>query len=153
MTRRGELKDFAAGLLGSFVSRNNDAGGYWGLGLLRSLADRRGMNLLLFDLKAGSAEPQDPTALRIAQAYRDKLGHHLARRRIPSGVVVRAEITVEFGLEAPVTPAPTYGQPVRGTALLVDPRNREHRRSALTTCAPHDPARESRSARAGTGRV
>lgn len=151
MTRRGELKDIAAGLLGSFVSRNNDVDGYWGLGLLRSFADRSGMNLLRFDLKAGSADPRDPTALQIAQAYGHRLEHHLARRRIPNGVVIRAEITVEFGLDAtPFTPAPTYGQPVRCTALLINRGNREHRCSTLTTCAPHDPARERRSARAGT---
>jgi hypothetical protein len=29
-----KLKSVAAGLLGSFVSRNNDIGGYWGIGVL-----------------------------------------------------------------------------------------------------------------------
>lgn len=151
MTRRGELKDVSAGLLGSFVSRNNDVDGYWGLGLLRTLADRSGLNLLRFDLKAGSAEPDDPVALRIAQTYGDKFKHHLARRRIPSDVVVKAEITVQFELDTtPIAVARACEKPARCTVFLLDRRNREHRGSTSTTCAPHDPGRETRSARAGT---
>jgi hypothetical protein len=151
MTRRGELRAVLTGLLGSFVSRNNDVDGYWGLGLLRSFADRSGMGVLHLDLKTGSAEPRDPTAERIAQAYREKLEHHLSRLRISSDLVMKAELSVEFELQtSPRTPEPTYGQPVRCTMLLVDRRNREHRRSAVTTCAPHDPTRERRSTRAVT---
>ena len=148
MKRRGELSDIATGLLGSFVSRNNDVGGYWALGLLRSLADRSKMTVLRFDLKAGSAEPHDPIAWHVAQAYRERLELHLVRQRIPNDFIVKAEITIEFGVEAtPITPAPTYAQPVRCPALLLDRRDCENRRSVLTTCAPHDSARETRSTR------
>jgi len=145
MARRGELKDVASGLLGSFVSRNNDVGGYWGLGLLRSLADRDRINVLRFDLKAASAEPPDPIAASIAQNYHDMLARQLARRRIPSGLVLKAEITVQFGIdESLLASAPTYGERVSCAVLLLDGRAREHRQSILTACAPHNPARERR---------
>ena len=148
MTRRGELKDVASALLGSFVSRNNDVGGYWGLGLLRSAADRDRTNMLYFDLKAASAAPGDPTAASISQTYRDLLARQLARRRIPSGFVLKAEITVQFAIEESLFASmPTYGEPVRCAVLLVDGRGREYRQSALTACAPHDPTRESRRGR------
>ena len=149
MTRRGELRDIGSGLVGSFVSRNNDVGGYWALGLLRSLADRGRTRVLRFDLKTGSSEPPAPPAERVAQTYRERLEEHLARKGIPNDFIVQAILTVEFGVEAtPFTPAPTDGQLVRCTALLLDRRNREHRHVALTACAPHDPTREIRSTRA-----
>jgi hypothetical protein len=149
MTRRGELTDLAAGLLGSFASRNNDVGGYWTLGLLRSLADRAGARLLRFDLRTGTAEPLAPITATVARVYGYKLEQQLTRRRIPAGVVSSAEITVEFGVQAdPFRPAPTYGEPVRCTVVLVDYRNRVYRVSRLTNCGPHDPARERRSTRA-----
>lgn len=58
MTRRGELKDVALGVLGSFVSRNNDVDGYWCLGLLRALADAQRV----------STAAVTPTAARIVNA-------------------------------------------------------------------------------------
>jgi hypothetical protein len=150
MTRRGQLTDVAAGLVGSFVSRNNDIGGYWALGLLRSLSDRVGVTLLRLDLRTASAEPADPTALDVARSYSAELQRHLGRRRIPNNVVIKAEINVQFLLSAQsLRSASTYGQPVRCTVLLVDRQKRVHQRSLLTNCAPHNPARERRSNRAG----
>jgi hypothetical protein len=148
MTRRRELIDLAAGITGSFVSRNNDVGGYWSLGLLRSLADRIGISALQFDLMAATAYPHDPIAATVAQVYHYKLKDQLTRRRIQD-FLATAVLTVEFGVQAnPSAPAPTYGDPVRCTVLLVDRQDREHRCTRWTTCAPHNPARESRSARA-----
>ena len=147
---RGELTDLAAGLVGSFASRNNDVDGYWGLGLLRLLVHRAGVRVLRFDLKTATAEPLAPITAAVVRVYCDKLEQQLTQRRIPAGEVLKAEINVEFGVEAnPLKSASTYGEPVRCTVVLVDHRNRVIRKSLLTNCGPHDPARETRSARVG----
>ncbi len=148
MAKRGELKDVASGLLGSFVSRNNDVDGYWSLGLLRSLADRRGRRTLRLDLIARTAEPSEELVDRLAARYGDMLGRHLARRGIAASAVVEAEVEIEFDTPASIfSSLPTYGTPTRCSVRLLDDRGREQRQSIRTACAPHDPSRESRSRR------
>lgn len=38
MARSARLTNIASGLCGAFISRNNDVGGYWAIGILRLLA-------------------------------------------------------------------------------------------------------------------
>jgi hypothetical protein len=148
MTRRGKLEDVAAGILGSFVSRNNDVGGYWGLGLLRSLADRQRTSTLRLDLLGQGVEPSDRLIAAIAAKYREALQRQLARRGIAKDVVTEAEIQIDFNAEASIfSSLPTYGEPTRCSIRLLDDRGREYRRSLRTACSPHDPRRESRRRR------
>jgi hypothetical protein len=50
MARRKALKNVCSGILGSFVSRNNDCEGYWGMGILYRFAKERGKSDLMIDL-------------------------------------------------------------------------------------------------------
>ncbi len=47
-----KLKNIAHGLLGTFLSRNNDIGGYWGIGVLKQYAIRHDLAEIIFDLHA-----------------------------------------------------------------------------------------------------
>lgn len=148
MTRRGELKDVALGVLGSFVSRNNDVDGYWCLGLLRALADAQRVSSLRLDLTGQATEPRDELTALTAATYREALLRQLARRGIAQGVISKAEIHVDFNASASVFASlPTYGQPTRCSICLLDERGQEHRQTVMTACATHDPKRESRSTR------
>jgi hypothetical protein len=91
MARR-ELLDVAAAVAGSFVSRNNDVNGYWGLGLLRSYADRNGVRFLRFDILEGDHEPKSDAPALVTDAYRRILARQLTTRRIARGIVTKAEI-------------------------------------------------------------
>lgn len=148
MARR-ELLDVAAAVAGSFVSRNNDVNGYWGLGLLRSYADRNGLRSLRFDLLEGDPEPKsDPPAL-VADAYRRVLARQLTIRRIARGIVTKAEVLLTFDPDTPNTPsASTYGAPFSCTVRLTDHRGREFERIRIGCCSPHNPLRELQSVRA-----
>jgi hypothetical protein len=53
------LKGIAGGILGSFLSRNNDLDGYWGMGILRLLAQEHGVEMVYLDLLAGTCMPPD----------------------------------------------------------------------------------------------
>ncbi len=149
VTRRKELNGVAAGLVGSFVSRNNDVGGYWALGQLRSLADAKHVAEIRLDILHGSAAPDAHLSAIVAERYGWMLQRQLLGRRIQPAWVQRAEISLAFQIDEADVPAwASYGEPFRCTALLVDDRGGEHQRSVVGRCAPHDPARESKSARA-----
>jgi hypothetical protein len=150
MTRRGRLSDVAAGILGSFVSRNNDFDGYWSLGLLHALARREHSAAVLLDLLEQSGSPVDDLTTTIASNYGHMLERQLARQRIARSSITKAEVRVVFNIEASVfVSLPTYGAPTLCTMLLRDDRGREYSRSVRTASAPHDPTRESRRRRGG----
>jgi hypothetical protein len=148
MARR-ELLDVAAAVAGSFVSRNNDVNGYWGIGVLRSYADRNRIRSLRFDILEGAPEPRsDPPAL-VADAYRRVLARQLAIRKISPDIVTKAEVVLTFDPDAPNTSsAPTYGAPFSCTVRLTDHLGREFEGIRIGCCAPHNPGRELQSARA-----
>ncbi len=146
---RRELLDVAGALAGSFVSRNNDANGYWSLGLLRSYADGNHVGPLRFDIANGGADPENDLLRRVAEAYRRALAKQLTTRRIAPEVVAKAEIVLTFDRDAPNAPsAATYGAPFSCTVRLTDRRDREFERTMIGHCGPHDPRRELRSSRA-----
>jgi hypothetical protein len=148
MARR-ELLDVAAGIAGSFVSRNNDGNGYWGLGLLRSHADRTGTRSLRLDILGHDADPPNSAPALVADAYRQVLERQLAIRKLARGVITKAEILLTFDPDSPNTPgASTYGAPFSCTVRLTDHRGRVFERIRTGCCAPHNPLTELRSARA-----
>jgi hypothetical protein len=100
-------------------------------------------------LKRQTADPPDRLTTSITARYGDALQRQLARRNIKSSTIVRAEVQVDFHVpENGLASLPTYGEPTRCSVVLADDRGREYRRSVVTACAPHDPKRESKSARA-----
>jgi hypothetical protein len=152
MMRRRELKGIASGLVGTFVSRNNDVDGYWALGKLCALARRADVNLLEIHLHTSSViAATDPLLTLLASRYAERLASMLARRDIPSSMVRSACIAIQFGTtdRFPVPPPSTWGAPFICTFTLTDDLGVERCASLTAWCGPHDPRRESRSARAG----
>jgi hypothetical protein len=148
MARR-ELLDVAGAVAGSFVSRNNDVNGYWGLGLLRSHADLNQLRSLRFDIFGQYPEPKNDALALVTDAYRRVLARQLSIRKIARGIVTKAEIVLTFEPDAPNIPsASTYGAPFSCAVRLTDHRGREFERVLVGCCAPHNPLRELRSARA-----
>ena len=56
MPTRSQLADFTRGIVGRFISRNNDIGGLWGIGVLVEAIHEAGETEALYYL-ASSAEP------------------------------------------------------------------------------------------------
>ena len=50
MSAYKQLKGIAAGLAGTFISRNNDVDGYWGMGVIYSEVSARGVSAVTFSL-------------------------------------------------------------------------------------------------------
>lgn len=60
MARRTEFKGITHSLNGSFVSRNNEFGGYWAMGQLKSFASEKRLTSLTFTLRGVNIPPMCP---------------------------------------------------------------------------------------------
>lgn len=132
-----QLKDVAAAVAGSFVSRNNDVDRRWAIGRLRAFADAKGTRELRFDLLRGESTPPDPLPTRVAATWRAFLSAQLAKRRLPPDWLDDAEVSLTFGREegTPV-PYPSYGDPFTCRVTL---RNQQGRSWSEAVSARADP--------------
>ena len=138
MPRRKELRGAAFGLLGSFVSRNNDVSGYWALGKLRKHAVTASVSTVCVDLLNLMITPPSDDFAAMAKHFQQMLGAQLKARHIPADWVRAAAVSVEFA------PGDTFNCAV----VIADDKGREHRATASGMSWVHDPARELRSTRA-----
>jgi hypothetical protein len=84
----GEIKNVASGLYGSFISRNNDVAGYWGIGKLCLLVQNRKTTTVQLDLLARTITPESPETTKLLAGYRLLLQEHLSAQGIPIRWVV-----------------------------------------------------------------
>jgi len=84
MAKRKELKNIASGLYGSFISRNNDVRGYWGVGKLCLAAQRHHTKVVHLDLLSQSNSLTSTEFDKLVVGYNDKLQKHLESRHLPS---------------------------------------------------------------------
>ena len=148
MARHKELKSIASGLYGSFISRNNDVAGYWGIGKLCLLAQQHRTTIVRLDLVAGSIAPGSSEFAKLVSGYVAKLKTHLSAREIPESWIASAIIELDFKPEYPVgkqIPISTWGDPFKLTVTIRDDRQKRHEVHGYSYSAPHDPRRERRS--------
>jgi hypothetical protein len=96
VSRRRTIHGIVAGILGSFVSRNNDVGGYWAIGKLYAHArcsqtQTLAVNLLTSEILPGGLE-FGPMLL----AYSSKLADRLAYYGISMKSISAARIHLAF---------------------------------------------------------
>jgi hypothetical protein len=150
MRRRQELKGLACDFAGSFLSRNNDVSGYWGIGKLYREAIDHSAPLVTIDLLSLSIPPIWPVAQAIHAEYSERLRHMASKVAVQ---LSEAQVIVEFGtLGSCATPRwdsyHSYGDPFVCTVSLVDSKGRTYKAVRAGFCAPHDPTRERCSNRA-----
>jgi len=114
MRRRSEIGSIASGMIHSFVSRNNDLGGYWGIGVLYLYALQAGSLCLTIDLLRSSVNSSAgrwlPAHLRsdceaLISQYKVMLYALLDKRKVPEAWVSGAVFNIEF---ESLTAAPAY---------------------------------------------
>jgi len=114
MSRRGRLQNIAQGLLGTFVSRNNDIDGYWGLGILRLYAKKNASATLKIDLLEKSDHLFSDSPVHVAKInYQKWLNKTLSKLRIEITQIHEAEIDIRFATfeEFPKVIRNTRGEP------------------------------------------
>ena len=144
MPRRRELKSIASGLAHHCVSRNNDISGYWGVGMLYGLAQKRSVGSISIPV-LNSSELSDFECRSIRTFLRERL--QSARHGL-IGFVEDCEVDFRF---EPYSCLEGRGQCARVicTVTLIDDLGKRRPASASTYCYAHDPRFETRSTRAG----
>lgn len=149
MARRKELKNIASGLYGSFISRNNDVSGYWGIGKLSLLAQQHNTYFVYLDLIAQSIEPNCPEFTKLLTGYRAKLQKHLESGHIPSERVISVKIELDFNPAYPVgkhIPIVTRGKLFKLTVSITADNGKNYKIEGFSYCGPHNSRKESKSA-------
>lgn len=150
MSGRGALKGAAHSLVDTFVSRNNDVSGYWGIGMLYREAREHRTSKVVIDLGQDVAFPDGLVARAELARYRGYLANLLSRLHLSSSNVVGVTVTVEFGtfggLDEPRWLS--YGDPFVCTVSITSARGGSYKAIKVGRVAPHNPERELRSTRA-----
>ena len=151
MPRRKLLKSVASGLLGSFLSRNNDFDGYWALGLLYQLALDGETRSITIELIGNSSKslPRNRLLDEISTRYHALFISMLEKTGFNQGKVLTVVIELEFGTARRVAfhHLRTHGDPLFCSVTITDDQRHQWRVERGGKCASHDPAKEARSAR------
>lgn len=143
---KANLQNVANGLLGTFVSRYNDIGGYWALGILRSIVERRGGDRIEIDLL--KTTEGDPSIQLIARKYEEWLEKRLREVQILLEDMSIARIEIEFlstfdGYQDLVKD--TRGFPYKCTVKIRRGEQKRYVANKCGVCATHDPTKEQKS--------
>ncbi len=144
------LKGLASGLIETFVSRNNDVSGYWGIGLIQRELEGRPDTVVELDLLHGRATPDGPIARELVAHYSAYLSESLARAGFAQSAVTAAKVLVEFGTfgEASAPDLGAIGSPFNCKAVLASRSGKVFLAVRAGQSRPHNPERERRSMRA-----
>jgi hypothetical protein len=147
LSRRREINGVVSGLLGSFVSRNNDVGGYWAIGKLYAQARTINIDLIAIDLMSSRMSPVLPEFDLMTNTFAESLSDRLIRRRIPREALASAKLILAFD-GAVLFNWFMLGKPYRCNLELVDDLGRVYAATHLGSVRPHNALREARSRRA-----
>jgi len=137
MARRRELQGISNDLLDSFVSRYNDLNGYWALGKFQSYLMNVKDEELCFPLTEASEHHVVESFLPIYQYYPKAFSRLLKQKNVPSDWVKDAMIKVRSA---------TPNDLICTVAVTTDLGRAFHSKQHVYVL-PHDPNRESRTAR------
>jgi len=144
MASMKRLRNIGAGLLSSFMSRNNGVEGWWAPGLLYNEAPQ---GVMCLDLLAWEAAPPGAAAGTVARTYGDMLRRALLRERIDAAELAAATVELRFGTAARPVRYRTTGEPFDCTVTLRTRDGRAVTRQEHDRCTRHQPWLFSRSGR------
>ena len=152
MSRRKQLQGLANDFCHSFISRNNNICGYWGIGVLYRYAKLCGSLEMTLSLTSQGIDPIDAVPNAIIHQYQEQLYEMLERQKIQREWVKDCTIRLEFDSSTPPTTrfGEALGDPFLCEVVTVDDNGRKRSAVRMQYCRPHDPRRERRSNRAKT---
>ena len=146
MARRKLLKNITQGLLNSFISRNNDVYGYWGIGKLFSLMIEKNQNLIEIDLLNNNISPYKQEFELLIEEYKNRLIYKMENVGLKLSCVQKAKIELIRKDEKVITSSKLYGH-VECTFLVIDDLNNSYSFKKEVSCKMHDPNIENKSTR------
>lgn len=156
MSGKKRLRNIANGLCGAFASRNNDLGGDWAIGKLRSLAGQCNRTTVVIDLLTSSMQPSSCEFTPVLARYQRLVAELANVSHVPLGDLTVACITLDF-MPAP-WPRASYCKPHWGDQFtLTVTIDADGRAAAIERhagyCRPHDPAPAAPMAEAADARI
>ena len=94
--KRKEIKCVGKGLVMSFVSRNNDLGGYWAIGILKNKVHEKGLSTLELDLTKGTVNFELSYSDFLIHKYQEKLKFLVAAKGFSFDPIKSAVIRLNF---------------------------------------------------------
>lgn len=149
MPTRREIKGVLDGFSSSFVSRNNDIDGYWGLGQLYKHAVSHNTNQVVIDVLSNDIVPPNPRFRPYIDAYAKSILTNFSSRSLPHNWLTQATVTINFNqFDKEDHPLLRYqGEPFLGTIEFVDDLSRKRSVEIRGRCRKHDVSREQRAVR------
>ncbi len=143
------LKGMAIGLAETFISRNNDVLGYWGIGQLYREAQEQSVSEVTLDLISNCSHPSNRIANIELAHYRSYAANLLSCFRMSLANLSEATINIKFGTYGACSEPQwhSHGDPFVCTVTLRSSRGRIYSAMRAGCAAPHNPSRELRSAR------
>jgi len=145
--RRTALKGALHDIVTSFISRNNDLSGYWGIGKLCLAAKESGTSEIKLDLLNTNSSLNRIEFEAMVRHYREMLQGILVRKSIPASWIAKANIVISFNQENDKRYhffQSALGEPYICRLELTDDHGKSYSITAGGHCRPHDPSKESR---------
>lgn len=148
MARRKELKSIANDLISSFISRNNDVNGYWGIGKLYSFMLEQEELKIEIDLIERSISPQNIEFAKIISIYSEWLQTQVENRGLKNEYLKSAKMEL-LGFSNDFTSHDAYFAPHRINCNMVieDDRGQKYSISKSVRCRAHNSTKELKSTR------
>ena len=131
-------------MLGAFISRNNDVGGYWALGKLYKHVRASNAGEVRVDLLKSTVTPPSEQFAKMLENFRQMLARQLSRRALPVDWLTGAEIVVRFtGQKSAERPGDVF----ECVVVLTDDLGRQRQARESGACWIHSLFKESKSTR------
>jgi hypothetical protein len=144
MPSRSKLKNLLAGIFGSFVSRNNDVDGYWGIGQLCLLSKLTSNPQIHIDLLESSMQPMDEKFKSLLAAYSCFIQDKCSVMKLEPNRLKLIQVTIDFSPSSPpkFIPMVTRGELFQLTVQVGADLSKVYRLTGYGYCEPHSPKKE-----------
>lgn len=140
---RNKFKSITAGLLGSFLSRNNDVNGYWGIGKLYAFMKYSNTYKIEIDLVHQSMTPPSETFKSLIVNYSSQLYANMKSDKLPIEYLSEAKM---FLTGIPLGTNNGMNR-MRCTVIIQSDLGKQFIAKSCVYCRAHNPSLEQRSTR------
>lgn len=149
--KRKLLKDLAGAIASSFISRNNDINGYYGVGALYKQTNELNTNQIQLDLLTGNTIPVEIDAKYTIVCYYEFFLKQLLSRNFQKNHIKKVTIQLVFNCttngQEKIYENIRWGNPFSCNVTITDDLEKDHTVKIISYCRIHDPKKENQSLR------